>query len=48
MSGLDSALDSMGTTNATSQTNLGYQCGCDAGYHLAPNNHDCIGMYITI
>ena len=32
--------------NAT--TNLGYQCGCDSGYHLAPNNHDCVGMNIAI
>ena len=26
-------------------TGLGYQCGCDFGYQLAPNNHDCNGMY---
>ena len=26
-------------------TGLGYQCGCDNGYQLAPNNHDCNGMY---
>ena len=25
-------------------TGLGYQCGCDDGYQLAPNNHDCNGM----
>ena len=28
------------------RTGLGYQCGCDDGYHLAPNNLDCIGMFI--
>ena len=27
-----------------STTGLGYQCGCDNGYQLAPNNHDCNGM----
>jgi len=27
-------------------TGLGYQCGCNAGYQLAPNNHDCNGMYV--
>ena len=27
------------------RTRLGYQCGCDDGYQLAPNNHGCIGMY---
>ena len=27
-------------------TGLGYQCGCDFGYQLAPNNHDCNGMYV--
>ena len=27
-------------------TGLGYQCGCDYGYQLAPNNHDCNGMYL--
>ena len=27
-------------------TGLGYQCGCQAGYQLATNNHTCIGMYI--
>ena len=27
-------------------TGLGYQCGCDYGYQLAPNNHDCNGMYV--
>ena len=48
ISGSGSTLDSIGTTNATNQTNLGYQCGCDTGYHLAPNNHDCVGMYIAI
>ena len=26
------------------RTGLGYQCGCNDGYQLAPNNHDCIGM----
>ena len=26
-------------------TGLGYQCGCDNGYQLAPNNHNCSGMY---
>ena len=30
------------------RTGLGYQCGCDDGYQLAPNNHDCIGMYKRI
>ena len=25
------------------RTGLGYQCGCDDGYQLAPNNHDCNG-----
>ena len=29
-------------------TDLGYRCGCDDGYQLAPNNHDCIGMYKRI
>ena len=28
-----------------STTGLGYQCGCDVGYQLAPNNHDCNGTY---
>ena len=27
-------------------TGLGYQCECDNGYQLAPNNHDCEGMCI--
>ena len=27
------------------RTGLGYECGCDDGHQLAPNNHDCIGMY---
>ena len=27
-------------------TGLGYQCGCDYGYRLAPNNHKCNGMYV--
>ena len=26
------------------RTGLGYECGCDDGYQIAPNNHDCIGM----
>ena len=34
-----------GTNNTTG---LGYQCGCDDGYQLTPNNHDCIGMYKRI
>ena len=25
-------------------TGLGYQCGCDYGYQLAPDNHNCTGM----
>ena len=29
----------------TNETNLGYQCGCDTGYQLAPNNHNCNGNY---
>ena len=32
-----------GINNATG---LGYQCGCDYGYQLAPNNHNCNGMYV--
>ena len=28
-----------------STTGLGYQCGCDNGYQLAPNYHNCNGMY---
>ena len=24
-------------------TGLGYQCRCEYGYHLAPDNHDCYG-----
>ena len=31
-----------------STTGLGYQCGCDNGYQLAPNNHDCNGMYACL
>ena len=27
-------------------TGLGYQCGCDYGYQLAPNKHDCNGMCV--
>ena len=27
-------------------TDLGYQCGCDFGYQLDPNNHDCNGTYV--
>ena len=34
--------------NRNSTTNLGYRCGCDTGYQLAPNNHDCIGMHVTV
>ena len=30
-----------------STTGIGYQCGCDNGYQLAPDNHDCNGMYIN-
>ena len=29
-------------------TGLGYQCGCDNGYQLAPNNHDCNGMCVYV
>ena len=29
-------------------TGLGYQCGCDYGYQLALNNHDCNGMFIQL
>ena len=34
-------------------TGLGYQCGCDYGYQLAPDNHNCSGtcvycLYVTI
>ena len=32
-----------GINNAT---DLGYHCGCDDGYQLAPNKYDCIGMYV--
>ena len=28
-----------------STTGLGYQCGCDYGFQLAPDNHNCSGMY---
>ena len=28
-------------------TGLGYQCGCDYGYQLTPDNHNCTGMYLT-
>ena len=31
-----------------STTGLGYQCGCDNGYQLAPNNHDCNGTYVYV
>ena len=37
-----------GLTMDSAVTNLGYQCGCDSGYQLAPNNHDCVGMNIAI
>ena len=37
-----------GLTTDNASTNLGYQCGCDTGYQLAPNNHDCAGMNIAI
>ena len=30
-----------GINNATG---LGYQCGCQYGYQLAPNNDDCNGI----
>ena len=30
------------------RTGLGYQCGCDNGYQLAPNNHDCNGMCVCL
>ena len=30
-----------------STTGLGYQCGCDNGYQLVPNNHDCTGMCVS-
>ena len=29
-------------------TGLGYQCGCDYGYQLAPDNHNCTGMYLSM
>ena len=29
----------------SSTTGLGYQCGCDNGYQLAPDNHSCDGMH---
>ena len=29
-------------------TGLGYQCGCDYGYQLAPDNHGCVGMCVRI
>ena len=31
-----------------STTGLGYQCGCDNGYQLAPNNHDFNGMCVCV
>ena len=31
-----------------STTGLGYQCRCDYGYQLAPNNHNCNGMYVRM
>ena len=31
--------------NCTNLVGLGYQCGCDTGYQLAPNNHNCNGTY---
>ena len=42
MNGSGSITNSESITN---ETNLGYQCGCDTGYQLAPNNHNCIGNY---
>ena len=30
------------------RTGLGYQCGCDDGYQIAPNNLHCIGMYVPV
>ena len=27
-------------------TGLGYQCECDYGYQLAPDNHNCNGMCV--
>ena len=27
-------------------TGLGYQCECDYGYQLAPDNHNCSGTYV--
>jgi len=43
-SGSGSIMDSEATNNVT---NLGYQCGCDTGYRLAPDNHNCVGMNVT-
>ena len=31
-----------------STTGLGYQCGCNYGYQLDPNNHDCNGMCMCL
>ena len=32
----------------SSTTGLGYQCGCDDGYQLSPNNHDCSGTCVRV
>ena len=29
-------------------TGLGYQCGCDNGYKLTADNHDCYGIHVVI
>ena len=34
-------LEGINSTNG-----LGYQCGCNNGYQLAPNDHDCEGMCV--
>lgn len=45
--GIDGPPDVNGNTSmGMGNTGLGYQCGCDTGFQLAGNNHDCIGMYI--
>jgi len=46
--GLGSGDSNLDPGSANSISELGYQCECDTGYQLAPNNHDCIGMYIAI